>query len=237
MYEAILFDMDGVVIDTHHAVTEFWHRIANRHKVELTQKDFEQHIYGCLPGHTLDIVFPFLNTDERQAMFTELVIYEANLTYQPVDGTLELLHSLKQHNIPAALVTSGDRAKVKEVAGQLELDGLFGVKVTAEDVEQGKPYPDCYLKAAQSLKKSPQQCIVFEDAISGIKAASTAGAFCIGVQQSKNLAAQLLSNGAKHIVPNLGKVRVQTEQDNGSGSIKLQIDAENSLPLNANPQH
>ena len=170
-------------------------------------------------------------------MFTDLALYEANLTYQPVEGTLELLHSLREHNVPTALVTSGDRAKVKEVAGQLELDGLFTVRVTAEDVEQGKPYPDCYLKAAHTLKKSPHRCIVFEDAISGIKAASTAGAFCIGVQQSESLAEQLLNTGAKHVVPDLRRVMVQTEQDNGSGSIRLQIDAENSLPLNANPQH
>jgi len=116
--------------------------------LELTQKDFEQHIFGCLPGHTLDIIFPFLNADERQAMFTDLALYEANLTYQPVEGTLELLHSLREHNVPTALVTSGDRAKVKEVASQLELDGLFTVTVTAEDVEQGKPYPDCQRELA-----------------------------------------------------------------------------------------
>ena len=57
-YEAILFDLDGVVIDTHCPVTEFWLNLAAEHQVELTPADFQQHIYGCPMSHTFDKLFP-----------------------------------------------------------------------------------------------------------------------------------------------------------------------------------
>jgi beta-phosphoglucomutase-like phosphatase (HAD superfamily) len=60
-YEAILFDMDGVIVDTYQSVTEFWQNLAQAYQVHLTQADFNQHVYGCPADHTLDVLFPHLN--------------------------------------------------------------------------------------------------------------------------------------------------------------------------------
>jgi len=231
-YEAVLFDMDGVVIDTHHAVTQFWQKHAANHGVKLSQKDFEQDIYGCPAAHTLDAFFPFLDASQRTAIFIDLDSYEANQTYQAMNGALELLKALQQHHIPVALVTSGNKAKVKEVTTQLGLDGFFSAQITVEDIQRGKPHPDGYLQAAQSLQQSPRQCIVFEDAMSGVKAATTAGALCIGVQQSDSMAAQLIKTGAWHVVPDLAGIGVQTTQHDGVTTLTLQIDATHHLYLN-----
>lgn len=229
IYEAILFDMDGVIIDTHQSVTDFWYKHAAQHSVELTQKIFEQDIYGCPSAHTLDTIFPFLTPAERQIVFDDLVAYEAGLTYNAVEGALALLQALKQNGVPAALVTSGDRAKVSEVSRQLNLNGLFAVHITTEDVEKGKPHPACYLQAAQALQKQPEQCLVFEDALAGMQAATTAGALGIGVQKSPGLATKLLKTGAWHVIPDLSQVKVRP--NNNEGSLYLQIDPKHRLDL------
>ncbi len=67
-YAAILFDLDGVVIDTHASVTQFWQDLATEQGLELTPADFQQHIYGCPMNHTFDMLFSHLYEQQRQAL-------------------------------------------------------------------------------------------------------------------------------------------------------------------------
>src|SRR5512134_1357056 len=99
-YTAILFDMDGVVIDTHHSVTEFWLALIAEHPIELTETDFQQHIYGCPAEHTFDKLFPQFTESQRQAIMARLHDYELHLTYTEVPGVMALLRHLKQFSIP-----------------------------------------------------------------------------------------------------------------------------------------
>ena len=230
IYEAVLFDMDGVVIDTRQSVIDFWLDVAQTYSIKLTQSDFDQHIHGCTAKYTLNIVFPFLTANDRRLVIEKLLEYEANLSYEPVAGTPDLLRALHAHNVPTALVTSGDRGKVATVFNQLDLNGLFTTKVTVEDVRHGKPDPECYLQAAQILQKPPQKCIVFEDAVSGVKAATGAGALCIGVQQEK-MARQLINEGAWHVVPNLCKVQLRVATNGNSSPLVLNINGDRELAL------
>ncbi|MEW5956088.1 MAG: HAD family phosphatase [Chloroflexota bacterium] len=232
-YEAILFDMDGVIIDTHQSVTDFWLKYAALYQVHLSETDWEQRIYGCPPNHTFDLLFPDLNGDQRQAILDDLVEYEAHLTYTALSGVLSFLHALKEKNIPTALVTSGDRRKVKAVTGQLGLAGAFSTTITVEDIRRGKPDPECYLRAAQALQKSPERCLVFEDSISGVKAAAAAGALCIGVQLPSK-SAHLFQAGARYAVPDFRGVNLLAGDGHSAHSINLQIGAECSLPLLVN---
>lgn len=207
-FEAILFDMDGVVIDTHQAVTAFWEALARQHGVRLTPDLFDQYIYGSPALYTLDHVFPQLPADERERVIQNLVDSETTQAYVEVAGVSALLRALKQRGIPTALVTSGERWKVDEVLRQLGLRGVFTVEVTAGDIRQGKPHPECYLLAAQKLGMKPERCIVFEDSINGMKAGVTAGAFGIGVRPA-HLAAALLDVGARHVVADFAAARVE----------------------------
>ncbi len=230
-YEAILFDMDGVVIDTHDSVTEFWLALAAESQVELTQADFQQHIYGCPMNHTFDVLLPHLDVWQRQAIFARLKEYEVNLTYTEVPGVTALLQALKRLDVPTALVTSADHWKVKAVIDQLGLDNLFATLVTIADIRQGKPHPEGYLLAAHRLGKPPQHCLVFEDAVSGVKAAVAAGATCIGVRPS-DTAPALIEAGATYTIPDLTAVKVQATSGNGSQpSLHLQVGARLNLSL------
>lgn len=199
-YEAVLFDMDGVIIDTEHSVTAFWQKIAQQYQVELTPADFQQHIYGCPALYTFDKLFPHLSAEERQAIMADMKIYEINLTYTAVRGAVEFLMTLTRQAIPTAIVTSGDRWKVQTVCQQLGIEGMFTVQVTINDIQRGKPHPDCYRLAAEKLGKSPARCLVFEDAVSGVKAAIGAGAACIGIAAPEKASA-LRQAGACGVVP------------------------------------
>lgn len=199
-YEAVLFDMDGVIIDTEHSVTMFWQDIAQKYQVELTPADFQQHVYGCPATHTFDRLFPQLSAGERQKIMAQMETYETNLSYTAIQGAVEFLTILKHQAIPTAIVTSGDRWKVQAVCRQLGIEGIFTVQVTINDIHHGKPHPDCYLLAAEKLGKSPEYCLVFEDALSGVTAAVAAGSCCIGLGTPEKASA-LLQAGACGVVP------------------------------------
>jgi sugar-phosphatase len=229
-YEAILFDMDGVIVDTYQSVTEFWQNLAKAHRVHLAQADFNQHVYGCPATHTLDVLFPHLNADERQSVLAQMVNYEINLTYTGVKGAVAFLHTLKEQSIPTALVTSGEHWKVNEVINQLGIDGMFTTQVTAGDIQRGKPHPECYLLAAQYLQKPPQRCIVFEDSISGVKAAVASGALCIGLG-SPGMPSPLLQAGACYVVPDFTSISLLVHDDDVRTALILRIGAEHGLSL------
>ncbi len=228
-YEAILFDMDGVIIDTHQSVTQFWQKYARTYGVHLSQADWERHIYGCPATHTMDLLFPQLSTEERQSILADMADYETRLTYTPVKGVVPFLRTLRQHGFPTALVTSGQYWKVNAVTGQLGLRDLFTTFVTIEDIRNGKPDPDCYLRAARLLQKESEQCLVFEDSVSGVQAAVAAGALCVGVLSTVQ-AGLLRRAGARYVVPDFSSVRLLGNQ-NKQNELTLQIGTEHRLPL------
>jgi HAD superfamily hydrolase (TIGR01509 family) len=230
-YEALLFDMDGVIIDTHQSVTAFWQDAAEKYQVRLTQADFSQHVYGCPATHTLDALFPHLSTDERRSILERMLMYETNLTYTEVKGAVAFLRSLRECGVPTALVTSGARWKVEAVATQIGLDGLFSAWVIESDIQKGKPDPECYLLGARRLQRAPERCIVFEDAISGVKAAVASGALCIGVQSPSTPSHLLLQAGACCVVPDLTVTRLLAHKEAGETRLHLQIGTERTLPL------
>ncbi len=229
-YQAILFDMDGVIIDTHQAVTAFWQKWSRIHRIQLSPTDYQHNIYGCPATHTLDLFFTTLDADQRDEITADLTAYEINQRYTAVTGVIPFLDELKQCDIPRALVTSGEQWKVKAVLTQLGLDDIFNAIVTVADIKQGKPNPDCYLLGAARLQVVPEKCIVFEDALSGVKAAVTAGAFCIGVQPKHPT--PLLQAGARYVVPDFSAVSLQVNGGAETGPHPyLQLAPDFGLPL------
>jgi HAD superfamily hydrolase (TIGR01509 family) len=205
--KAVLFDMDGVVIDTQQSVTDFWLAFAAEQDVTLTADDFENHIYGVPVAHTLRVLFPDLPPAGHAALRERTAAYESGLAYTEVPGLTAFLRSLSGAGVPTALVTSGEPWKVEAMSGQLGLERLFDVVVTAADIRRGKPDPEGYALAAARLGIPPNRCVVFEDSVSGVQAAVAAGALCVGVQPSGRLAQRLFACGAWHIIPDFVRVR------------------------------
>lgn len=202
---ALLFDMDGVVIDTHASVEYFWNQLADKYNVQLTDEDYETFIHGTQSHATLARYFPMLSSSEKAIIEQDIVAYEDELTYDLMSGILDLLISLTEYGIPTALVTSGSQRKVDAVFSQAPLSNKFDALITAESVEHGKPDPACYRLAAEKLGIASQHCIVFEDSMSGTQAALGSGATVIGIGRTNIL----IDKGATHVMPNFDKATVQ----------------------------
>jgi HAD superfamily hydrolase (TIGR01509 family) len=225
-FTALLFDMDGVIVDTQEAVTAFWEKLASKHAIRLTQADYADHIHGCLAVHTLDALFPFLSPEQRKAVLSDMAASETDFTYRAIPGVLTLIENLGRYGIPLALVTAGARWKVDTVAGQLGLETAFDAQVTFESIRQGKPNPECYLLAAEALGQPTGSCIVFEDSVAGMQAGMAAGAYCVGVRPADSAGA-LIEVGAKTVIPDFTRVRIEENGD----TLDLWFDGETKVAI------
>lgn len=165
---AILFDLDGVLVDSAAYIEEQWRRWAE--SKGLAAEPFLRVCHGRRALETIQLAAPHLDAEAEVAAFVPDAEEEGTL--KPVEGASRLLETLPKGSW--AVATSGTRAVATE---RLEQAGLPipGVLVCAEDVLHGKPNPDVYLMAAAGLGISPVDCIVVEDAPAGIQAARAAG--------------------------------------------------------------
>jgi mannitol-1-/sugar-/sorbitol-6-phosphatase len=168
--QAILFDLDGVLVDSTAYVEQQWRRWATAKG--LPPEPFLQVCHGRRALETIRLAAPHLDAEAEVAAFRPDDTGWAGLSLGPVEGAQVLLGRLPVGSW--AVATSGVRLVAKE---RLERAGLPvpAVLVCAEDVLHGKPSPDVYLMAALSLGVAPANCLVIEDAPAGIEAARSAG--------------------------------------------------------------
>jgi sugar-phosphatase len=172
---AVLFDLDGVLVDSTECVENTWRTWAHRHA--LDPENVLGRIHGRRAIDALRELAPELDADaERRS----LVEHESSATagLYPVPGASSLLQALEGSRW--AVVTSGDRAIAAHRLRHVGLE-LPPVMVCAEDVREGKPDPEGYLRAASLLGVRAPDCVVIEDAPSGVAAALAAGMRSIAV--------------------------------------------------------
>jgi len=192
---AILFDMDGVLVDSTPAVARVWTLWAQKHGL-----DPEETVRRAHGRPSLASIRELLPNGDHDAENRELERMEIEDISDVValPGALQLLQA-----IPAtqwAVVTSATR-KLAEV--RLRASGLpIAHLVTATDLERGKPFPDPYLKGAEILCVSPADCVVVEDAPSGVRAGKAAGARVLGLLTTAP-ADELLAAGANWLAADL----------------------------------
>ena len=171
---AVLFDLDGVLVDSTSYIEEQWRRWAL--SKGLRAEPFLEVCHGRRALETIRLAAPHLDAEAEIAAFQPDRSQDCPLN--AVEGAARLLESLPEDSW--AVATSGSRAEAVERllrAGLPRPRTLIG----AEDVLHGKPHPDVYLKAAASLGVAPVDCIVVEDAPPGIEAAHRAGMRVIGL--------------------------------------------------------
>ncbi|MFI1736881.1 HAD family hydrolase [Streptomyces sioyaensis] len=198
-FSGVLFDMDGVLVDTDQAVADLWNGLASEYGLTISDGEFAAHVYGCVPEHTVETVFAPLAPPDRAKVLTRVRESEPDLAFTPVPHASELVHDLAGAGVPLALVTGASAARADRALRTLGLTGRFGTTVTWGESARGKPAPDCYLLAARRLGIPPAECLVFEDTSGGVRAATAAGAICVAV--SRLDPAPLRAGGARHVVP------------------------------------
>ena len=167
--DGVLFDLDGVLVDSARVVVRTWHTWA-RHK-GLDAERFIEIAHGRRPAETLRLIAPDLDAESEAAELERLEVTDTDGILE-VEGALELLGTLPEGSW--TVVTSGSRALA---SGRMRHVGLPLPErfVTADDVENGKPHPEAYLKGAEILGTSPETCVVIEDAPAGVRSAKAAG--------------------------------------------------------------
>ena len=175
---AVLFDFDGVVLDTETQYSRFWHRIGTDY---LGLDDLEQRIKGQTLTYIFDTFFPG-KLEERRQITSMLDSFEQEMDYAYLPGVTDFVADLRRNEVRVAVVTSSNEKKMAAVRRvHPELDGLFDRILTAELFTASKPAPDCFLLGMQVLDATPGTTVVFEDSFNGLKAGMASGATVIGV--------------------------------------------------------
>lgn len=173
----VLFDLDGVLIDSETTYTRFWEEIDRIYPTGI--EDYAIAIKGTtLP----EILKHYDDEMVRTDIVRRVIEFQENLTFNLYDGVAEFLTDLRRNSIRTAIVTSSDNRKMQLLFSQIPLlKELVDTVIDASMVERSKPNPEGYLKAAAALGCAPKDCYVFEDSLQGLKAGTDSGATVIAL--------------------------------------------------------
>jgi HAD superfamily hydrolase (TIGR01509 family) len=182
--EAVLFDMDGLLIDTETVYIEALQAAATALDLKMPL-DFCHSMIG-IPGPDCDVMIrDFYGAGFHIERFRERFSAHAKQRFDtaiPVKaGVVELLDFLATRGLPLAVATASSRATAERHLGRAGLLDRFAAIATRDDVVRAKPHPDVYLEAARRLEVAPERCIAFEDSNAGLTAAHAAGTMAIMV--------------------------------------------------------
>lgn len=175
----VLFDMDGVMIDTETQYDVIWKHIGDRYNIGIP--NFEKVIKGTTLPNILKKYFSGQTEAERKNIEKTIDDFETNMEFPEIQGSLKFVDELKANGIKVGLVTSSTQTKLNAVNKVRHFDKLFDTIVAAERVVHGKPDPECYLLAAKDLNVDPKDCVVFEDSFAGLEAGRAAGMTIVGL--------------------------------------------------------
>ena len=204
---ALLFDLDGVIIDTEPQYDIFWKKTSEDYQLGI--KNFERVIKGTTLPNILAKYFSHLSEKDRQDIIDSVYVFESQMDMTPVPGALEFLAELKKSGTKTGLVTSSDDVKLAAVFRKLPiLKEYFNTIVSANRITQGKPHPMCYLLAAEDLNVNPQDCTVFEDSFTGIAAGNAAGMKVIGLSTTNP--AESIQDKVIKVIPNFKELKIKS---------------------------
>ncbi|TMQ08166.1 MAG: HAD family phosphatase [Deltaproteobacteria bacterium] len=200
---AVLFDMDGVLVDSKAVIERAWREAAQLCGRRITEEDIHNHIHGQPGPHTIRALFSDLSRSDQQKIQAHVIHVENTADYEPIPGVARTIARLRAAEITVGLVTSGWRYKIDRVIELLQAQWCFSVIVERDDVSRGKPHPDPYLLAAERLGIPASRTVVFEDTSSGVTSAVSAGAYCVGIGGE-----DLMRSGAQITIPDFENVEV-----------------------------
>jgi beta-phosphoglucomutase len=180
----VIFDMDGVLVDSYHAHLESWRRMGEAVGLEMGEQQFAatfgrttRDIIEYLWGEELADADVAAWDDQKEAAYREILEED----FPEMDGASELLRSLHEAGFRLAVGSSGPPENVELVLRKLRGGAHIAATVSGQEVTQGKPHPEVFLKAAAKLGVEPRNCAVVEDAPAGVEAARRAGMAAIAL--------------------------------------------------------
>ena len=217
MLKAIIFDLDGTLVDSlpyHH---ESWRIFFKKNNIE--ENDFNEIYRNYKGGGTLELmrsVFGDIYTkdelekmsDDKEVIFRD--IYRSKIF--PINGLRKFLDNLKKNNILLSIGSNAIRKNVLMTIKELGITNYFSSIICGDEVSKGKPDPEMYIKTLSNLKVNKNECIIFEDSIEGVTAAKNANIKVIGVTSSQS-SETLKSVGAFKTIEDYTKISIDNILD------------------------
>lgn len=186
MIKAVIFDMDGVIVDTDSLQSKSWEWIIKQHNKEpIKNRNGVVHTIGIKATDNWEqlkqkhgILKEKASAFEKRGKYY-LQLLQKNVRSKP--GIISLLKLLHAKNIKTAIASSAGMVHIETVVENLKIKQYFCVLFSGQSVSRGKPYPDTFLETAKLLQVKPEDCLVIEDAESGVLAAKSAGMKVIAI--------------------------------------------------------
>lgn len=209
-FQAVIFDMDGVIFDSERLYIDLWKPIAKRDHIP----DIEGTILACTGTNRQETwrifsekygeTFPMEEYQKEISAGFQNIVDSGKMPVKP--GVREILDFLKKKNIPTAIASSTKKDIVKKelsIAGFLD---YFSEIIGGDMVKKSKPEPDIFLKAMEKLGKRPEECVIIEDSYNGIRAAQRSGGYTVMVPDLRQ-PDQEIRERTDEVFPSLAEVR------------------------------
>lgn len=200
MTKAVIFDLDGLLVDTELIAYQIYKDILEKYGYQFTKEEYSQDYSGkSMSVNVPHVIEAYqLPWTVEQGLEEVLRAEERQLTYgvELKPGARELLAFLKENHYKIAMASSSIRDRALNILRENGVLDYFGQFVFGKEVEKGKPYPDIFLKACEKLGERPEDCLVLEDSEAGIQAANAAGIPVICVPDMKRPSQRVLDQAA-----------------------------------------
>lgn len=206
----VVFDMDGVLVDSAEPHFESWQRLAREEGITISRSQFE----ASFGRQNRDIIPAFFGpvtpqrlaaiADRKEALYREIVRGKV----PAVEGAADLVRELNKAGVPLAIGSAGPRANIDLIVEGMGVGRHFAAIISADDVTRGKPDPQVFQLACERIGLPPKQCVVIEDAPPGVMAGKRAGASVAAIMMH-HTRETLSAAGADLIVSRLRELSVQ----------------------------
>jgi len=185
MLKAVLFDMDGVIVDTEPLHRKAYFLMFKDMGIHVTEQMYTSYTGQSTINICKQLVGHFnLDTDPKTLVAIKRkhfkYLFENDTSLQLLDGVLDLIKNYHKNGLTLVLASSASMPNINRIFERFDLDQYFVAKLSGADLKESKPHPEIFIKAAQAAGQPKEQCMVIEDSSNGIKAANDAGIFVIG---------------------------------------------------------
>jgi len=193
MLRAVLFDMDGVIVDTEPLHHKAYNKMFVDVGIDVTPAMYQSYTGQSTINICKDLCDHFSLNENPETLVSIKrkhfkYIFENDEDLQLLDGVLDLIKNYHENGLALVLASSASMPNIDRIFNRFDLNKYFIAKLSGADLKESKPHPEIFIKAAQASGHKREECFVIEDSTNGIKAAKDAGIFCVGYDSlhSKN---------------------------------------------------